>query len=103
MSLVWIALLVGFVAVVGSSVFLVLRALEFWRASKSFFTDFGDRVDDFSRRVEALASHEAPELERLGPALARLRRSSAQLAVLRNAVERVREQASGVLVFYPRK
>jgi hypothetical protein len=103
MSLVWIALLVGFVAVVGSIVFVVLRALELWRTSKASFTDFGERIDDLSRRVEAFASREAPELEQLEPALARLRRSSAQLAVLRNAVTRVREQASGVLVFYPRK
>ena len=103
MSLVWIALLVGLIAVVGSIVFAVLRALELWRTGKAFFTDFGDRVDDFSRRVDALASREALELERLEPALARLGRSSAQLAVLRNAIKRVREQASGALVFYPRK
>jgi hypothetical protein len=103
MSLVWIALLVGFFAVVGSIVFVVLRALELWRTGKAFFTDFGERVDDFSRRVDALASREAPERERLEPALSRLRSSSARLAVLRKAITRVREQASGALVFYPRK
>jgi hypothetical protein len=103
MSLVWLALIVGLAATVGSIVFLALRALELWRSARGFFTVFGEGVDDLSRRVDALASRDAPELERLEPALARLRRSSAQLAVLRSAVKRVREQASGALVFYPRK
>jgi hypothetical protein len=103
MSLVWIALIVGFVAIVGSIVFLVTRALELWRTGKAFFGDFDGTMDDLSRSLDALASREAPELERLAPALARLRRSSAQLTVLRNAISRVREQAAGALVLYPRK
>ena len=103
MSLVWIALVAGLLAVFGSIVFLVVRALELWRIGKAFFADFGERVDALSRSVDALAAREGQDLERLDPALARLRRSSAQLAVLRNAIARVREQASWALVLYPRK
>jgi hypothetical protein len=103
MWLVWTGLLVGFLAIVGSIVFAVVRALELWRTTKVFATDFGGRVDEFSLRVETLASREAGEFDRLEPALARLRRSSARLAVLRNAINRVREQAAGALVLYPRK
>jgi hypothetical protein len=103
MWLVWTALLVGFLAIVGSIVFAAVRALHFWRTTKVFTADFGDRMDEFSRRVETLASRDPGEFDRLTPALARLQRSSAQLAVLRNAIDRVREQAAGALVLYPRK
>jgi two-component sensor histidine kinase len=103
MSLVWIALVAGLLAVVASAVLLVVRALELWRIGKAFFGDFGERVDALSRSVDALAAREGQDLERLEPALARLRRSSAQLAVLRNAIARVREQASSALALYPRK
>jgi hypothetical protein len=103
MWLVWTALLVGFVAIVGSIVFAVVRGLELWRTTKVFTTQFGGRVDAFSRSVEALASRDAAEFDRLEPALARLRRSSARLRVLRNAIDRVREQAAAALVLYPRK
>ena len=103
MWLVWTALLVGFLAIVGSIVFAVVRALDFWRTTKVFAADFGDRVDEFSRRVETLASRDPAELDRLEPALTRLRRSSAQLRVLQNAIDRVRDQAAGALVLYPRK
>jgi hypothetical protein len=102
-SVFWIALIVGSLAIVASVVFMVMRALELWRAAKGFLTAFGDGTDEFARRVDALASRDAPELDRLEPALARLRRSSAQLAALRDALERVREQASGALLLYPRK
>jgi hypothetical protein len=103
MSLFWIALILGSLAIVTSIVFLVTRALELWRTAKGFLTAFGEGTDELARSVDALASRDAPELERLEPALARLRQSSAQLAVLRNALERVREQASGALLLYPRK
>jgi hypothetical protein len=60
-------------------------------------------VDAFSRSVDALASRDPADFDRLEPALARLRRSSAQLRVLRTAIDRVRDQAAGALVLYPRK
>ncbi|MGH2920749.1 MAG: hypothetical protein ACRDKU_01605 [Gaiellaceae bacterium] len=103
MWLVWTALLVGFLAIVGSIVFAVVRALELWRAAKVFATEFGGQVDSFSRSVDAVASRDPAEFARLEPALARLRRSSAQLTVLRNAIDRVRDQADAALVLYPRK
>lgn len=103
MTLVWVALLVALAAIAGSIVLVVVRAVEFWRSARGFFSVFGAGLDEFGRRVDSLGSHEAPELERLEPALDRLRRSSSQLAVLRNAVKRVQEQASGMLALYPRK
>ena len=103
MWLVWTSLLFGFVAIVGSIVFAVVRALELWRTTKVFAGDFGGRVDELSRSVDALASRDRAEVGRLEPALARLRRSSAQLRVLRNAIDRVRDQAAAALVLYPRK
>jgi hypothetical protein len=101
-TLVWIALLVGFVAIVGSIVFVVVRAVELWRAIRQFFSAVGTTADELGRRADALAAREV-RVERLEPALERLRRSSAQLAVLRKELKRVREQASGALVLYPRK
>ena len=103
MWLVWTALLVGFAAIVASIVFAVVRGLELWRTTKVFATDFGGRVDAFSRSVDALASRDPAEFDQLEDALARLRRSSAQLRVLRNAIDRVRDQAAAALVLYPRK
>jgi hypothetical protein len=103
MWLIWTALLVGFLSIVGSIVFAVVRGLELWRATKVFASDFGGRVDAFSQSVEALSSRDPAEFDRLEHALARMRRSSARLRVLRNAIDRVREQTAAALVLYPRK
>jgi predicted PurR-regulated permease PerM len=102
-TLVWVALLVGLVAIVASIVLLVVRTVELWRTLRSFFSAVGGGLDELSRRADALSSRESTELERLDPSMERLRRSSAQLAVLRTALVRVREQASSALVLYPRK
>jgi hypothetical protein len=102
-TLVWVALVVALTTIAGSIALVVVRALELWRSARGFFSVFGSGLDEFARRMDALASREPAELQRLEPSLERLRRSSAQLAVLRNAVKRVQEQASGVLALYPRK
>jgi predicted PurR-regulated permease PerM len=98
-----VALAVAVLAVVGSVVFVVLRSIELWRSIRGFFAATGGGLDELSRRLDALAAHEPPELERLGVSLERLRRSQARLAVLTNALRRVREQTSGALALYPRK
>jgi hypothetical protein len=102
-TLVWIALVVGLLAVVGSIVFVVVRALELWRAIRASGAALGAGMEELGRSADALAAREAPQFERLEPKLERLRRSSAQLAVLSNAIKRVRDQASSALVLYPRK
>jgi hypothetical protein len=102
-TLVWIALLVGLLAVIAAIALVVVRAVELWRTTRAFFGAVGTAADDLGRRADALASREPADFQRLEPALDRLRRSSAQLAVLRNELKRVREQASAALVLYPRK
>jgi biopolymer transport protein ExbB/TolQ len=102
-TLVWIALLVGLVAIVASIVLVVVRAIELWRTIRASGSTLAAGMDELGRRADALAAREGPQFKRLEPELERLRRSSAQLAVLRNAINRVRDQASSALVLYPRK
>jgi predicted PurR-regulated permease PerM len=102
-TLVWSALAVGIVAVGAAAVLVVVRVVELWRAVRAFFSALGRGLDELAQRLDALSSYESSELERLEVSLERLRRSRAELSILRNALGRVREQASGALALYPRK
>jgi hypothetical protein len=102
-TLVSIALVVALAWIAGSIVFVVVRAIELWRSARGFFSMLGAGLDELGRRMDAIASHETSETQRLEPALERLRGSFSQLAVLRKALKRVQEQSSGVLAVYLRK
>ena len=103
MSLVTLAFLVGLVALIGSIVYLVLKALDLFRVGKTFFRDVGPMTDELGRSLDRLAAHEPPDAGRLSEATARLRASQARLAVQLDAIRRVREQWAALLAVYPRK
>ncbi len=92
--LVSLTVLALLVAVVG---------LQLWRDLKTGLRGLGAAMEELGRKVDGLAGHEPPELERLAEAVERLRLSWAELSVLLNALRRVRGQWAGRLAVYPRK
>jgi hypothetical protein len=102
-SLTMLALLVAVVAVVAAVVYAIRKGLQLWRDLKAGLRGLGAAMEEFGRKVDGLAGHEPPELERLAEAVERLRLSWAELSVLLNALRRVRGQWAGLLAVYPRK
>src|ERR671918_1484142 len=92
----WAALTVFILAPLLALAYVGVQALGLWRVFRGFTRAFGAGMSEFGARLDALASHE-PDLGRLGPNVDRLRRSTAQLSLLLNALGRVREQWSGLL------
>jgi hypothetical protein len=103
LSLVTIALVVGFAAIAGALAFVASRALALWRTGREFFRALGQTTDALAVSLDRLASTEPPDLDRLATATARLEASQARLGVLTGALGRVREQWTSVLGVYPKK
>ena len=103
LSLVTVALLVGFVAVAGSLALVVTRSYELWRTSRAFFRALGEANDAITASLERLSAFEPRGLDRLSASTARLEASRARLGVLTGALGRVRGQWAGLLGVYPRK
>jgi len=97
------ALLIGVAAVCGGVAFATVRTITFWRTFRTFGRTLGGDVESFSARLDALSRHDPPQTEALDKSLGRLRRSTAQLSILLNALARVRQQWAGLLAVYPRK
>ena len=103
MSLVTLALVVGFVAIAASLVPVAIRSYELWRTSRSFLRDLGRANDALTASLDRLSAFEPVGLDRLSTATARLEASRARLAILTGAIDRVRGQWAGMLAVYPKK
>ena len=103
LSLVTLALVVGFAAIAASLAFAVTRSYELWRTSRAFFRALGEANDAVAASLERLATFEPRGFDRLSTSTARLEASRARLGVLTGAIGRVRAQWAGLLGFYPKK
>jgi hypothetical protein len=103
LSLVVLALLVGFAVVVGSSAFVVVRSIALWRDFRAFSRVLGGELGRFTDSLERLAAFEPPDTERLTTAVARMKASRERLSILTAALGRVQGQWSGLVAIYPKK
>ncbi len=102
-SLVTLALLVGFVAIAGSLALVGTRSYELWRTSREFMRTLGEANDAVTASLERLSAFEPRGLDRLATAPARLEASRARRGILTNALGRVRGQWAGLVGIYPKK
>jgi hypothetical protein len=103
LSLVTLALVVGFVAIAASLVPVAVRAYQLWRTSREFFGALGQANDALTASLGQLSAFEPGGLDRLSTATARLEASRARLTVLTEALARVRGQWAGLAGLYPKK
>jgi hypothetical protein len=104
--LLWFALLVLVASVTAGAAFVVLRALALWRTIKSFAAALENAVTAVvttAARLTAEAEALGTTLPRVEQRVSRLQVSLARLAVLRAAVQDVRDAVAGVTAVYPRK
>ncbi len=102
----WIALAFLLVAVVGSLVFLGLRALRLWRLFKAFSRTAETALDRVTRAAEAAeqkSSSLSANQERLAKAMEHLQISLARLAVLRAAAAEVNATLQSLRRIVPSK
>ena len=103
MSLVTIALVVGFVSIAGSLALVGTRSYELWRTGRAFTRALGEANDAVSVSLERLSAYEPRGVDRLSTSAARLEASRARLEILTDALGRVRDQWSALLGVYPKK
>jgi hypothetical protein len=106
MPLLWLSLAVSVVATTASAVHATRRGLETFRAVKSLGRDASDglaRIEASAARIEEHLAAAAESGSRLDAELAQLRRSRAQLNVLRSAIDEARDSLGRVTAVYPRK
>ena len=104
--LLWLSLAVAIVATIAAVTFAALRGLDAFRATKALSRQASGelaRIEASSARIEAHLALAAESGTRLEASLARLRRSQAQLNVLRSAIDDVRASVERVTSVYPRK
>jgi hypothetical protein len=102
-SLVTLALVVGFVLIAGSLTLVGLRSYELWRTSRGFLREFDRSNDALAASLERLSSFEPGGGDRLSTSMARLEASRARLDILMDALGRVRGQWASLVGVYPRK
>ena len=90
--LIWAALGAGILAVLGALAYLAVRLLQGWRDFKRVRRRVVKALETFTEKAELAAekAEAAADTEELQERLGRLRRSLAQLAVLRAAVDEAR-------------
>jgi hypothetical protein len=103
LSLVTLALVVGFASIAGALAFAGVRSYELWRTSRSFLGALGQANDAVNASLDRLSTFEPRGLDRLSTATARLEASRARLGILTGALGRVRGQWAGLAGVYPRK
>ena len=103
MSLVTLALLVGFAAIAGSLALVGTRSYELWRTSRAFLGALDQANDAVTASLDRLSAFEPRRLDKLATSTARLEASRARLGVLTDALGRVRGQWAALLGVYPRK
>ncbi len=102
--LLWIALAVLLVAVVGGLVFVVVRGFQLYRTAKrggAAFTAEMDRIDAVSLEIERHMAEAEAAQARLGEATSRLAISRARLDTQRAAVRQARAEMRRVFWFVP--
>ena len=102
---IWAALAVGFLAATGGLVFLAVRALQAFRDFKRVRRHVFKGLDDLAAKGEQTAEKAAAlgESEELERSVVRLRRTLAQFAVLRAALDEAQTTLGRVTAFVPRK
>jgi hypothetical protein len=103
LSLVTVALLVGFATIAGSLALVGMRSYELWRTSRAFFRALREANDAVNTSLERLSAFEARGIDRLSTSAARLEASRARLEILTGALGRVRGQWAALLGVYPSK
>ena len=101
---VWAALIVGGAAILGALALAAVRALQAWRdfkrARRHLFKALDSLAEAGERTADTVAS--LGETEELQASAARLRRSLAQLAILRSALDEARSTLGWLGVVLPR-
>jgi 3-deoxy-D-manno-octulosonic-acid transferase len=102
---VWGALILGALAIGGGIAFLVVRALQGWRDFKRARRHLFKALDDLAAKGEQTADKAASlgDTAELEESVGRLRRSLAQLAVLREAMDEAQETVGRFAFVMPRK
>ena len=106
MALFWASLAVALVLPAIGIVLVVRRGLALWRDLKRGGKALSDGLDSLAQRVErtsAAAEGLGAVTGRAEPSAARLHVSLARLAVLRAALDDVRDSVGRVTAVYPRK
>ncbi len=102
---IYVALIVGSLAVAGAAVYLVVRALQAWRDLKRLRRHLLgelDRLASKSKRASKKAER-VTDQPRLTQSLERLRVGLARLAVLRSALDEATAPVRLLASVYPRK
>jgi hypothetical protein len=102
--MVLLALLVGLLAVIAATVFVVVRGLGLWRQAKSTGAALAAEVARFeerSARTERLLSEADRANRDLQVALERLHASRARLQVLTDSLARAQRRVAWLRVFLP--
>jgi len=102
---IWIALVVGGLAVLASLGFLGVRLLQGWRTLKRFRRHLGKEINGLADALErtSQATARASDRSRLDEARGRLRITLARVAILREALDEATGVFGRLTVFYPRK
>jgi len=103
---IWGALIVVAVAGIAALVLFAVRARQAWRAARDTPQNVLRRLDEFSRKAEAVAEKIAAAGDatvELEGSIERLRTSFAQLAVLRAALDEATGTVGRVAAYLPRK
>jgi len=103
---IWGALTVVALAGTGALVLFALRTRQAWRDARDTPRDVLRRLDEFSRKAEAVAEKVAAASDatvELEGSIERLRISLAQLAVLRAALDEATGTVGRVAAYLPHK
>ncbi|MHB8643952.1 MAG: hypothetical protein ACYDA3_13820 [Gaiellaceae bacterium] len=102
----WLALLLVIVACVVGLALVAVRGLELWRTFKAFGRALEQAIGAVMSSVERLAAsteRASAAPQRLEPVIARLQSDLARAAVLRAAMQDVRDSLGRLTAFYPSK
>jgi hypothetical protein len=103
---IWGALVVVVLAGTAALVLFAVRVRQAWRDAREIPRDVLRRLDEFSRKAEAVAEKVAATGDatvELAGSIERLRVSLAQLAVLRAALDEATGTVGRVAVYLPHK
>jgi hypothetical protein len=102
---IWGALIAGFLCVLGALAFLAVRVLEAWRVFKRVRRHLFHAIERLTERGTELAEQaaQAADVSEAMEHVARLRRSLARLAVLREAISEAQDTLGRFAAVMPRK
>ncbi len=102
---IYAALIVGFLAGLAAIAYLLVRALEAWRALKRLRRGLGRELERLADLGEATADklETVTDNAQLESSLSRLRVDLARFAVLRQALDEAQESFGWLALVYPRK